>query len=308
MATTDTTLNSGQQVEAKTICLSLNIGSFGNRKKASMAAVQVDADKSLLRLTKTLLDSPELQAIKKHDTALAASIRAIAFPSLFKGGIYRLPVGMVATVNDIINAAIERRKALVDAAVAVYPQRVAETVERLGDTANDKDYPSSERFRATFYLEYEYVTFETPLRLKAISPELFNQELQKAKIRLESVASVCEQTMRAGLLKLIEHLNDRLMPTDDGKKKRLDKSAIGHLNDFLATFELRNVTDDAQLGELVEKARGIMKGLDKKTLKQDDLVRQKVQEELTAIQAALDPLVLDKATRVISFDDEVEVA
>lgn len=301
----------GQLVSAKTICLVLKMGSFGNTKQASLGGAVLsqddptkEPDKALLRLSKTLLDSPELEAIHKHDRVLAAKVRAMSFASLFKGGVFLLPIALVVTVEELIRASVEQRKVLVDAAVAAFPVRVAETTARLGVAASDTDYPSEARFRASFYVEWSYVTFETPSRLKAISAALFQVETEKARVKLESVAQECEQTMRAGLLQMVEHLRERLTPTDDGKPKRLHTSTIGHLSEFLSSFELKNVTDDAQLGVLVEKARGIMQGVDPEMLRSDELVRKKVLAELTLVKAALDPLVIEKGTRAISFDDE----
>lgn len=302
--TTTTIPSPGDLVSAKTICLVLKIGRFGNSRKASLVPVTVDADKTLLTLSKQLLDSPELEAIAKFDTALKARVRRLAYTSYFKGGVHLIPLAQVPDADAILNEAIPQRALLVDHAVAMYQTRIGETLERLGDLGNVGDYPSGERFRARFYLEYSYVTFETPSRLKAISAEIFKHETEKARAKLESVAGECQQAMRAGLLNLLDHLEDRLTPTEDGKPKRLHDTTIGHLNDFLATFELRNVTDDAELGAIVEQARNVMKGLDRKVLKSDELIRAKVVEQLSTVKAALDPLVIDKATRQIDLEDE----
>lgn len=316
----------GELVAAKTICLVLKIGRFGNHKRAPLTGavlagdsrethedgsmtVTVDdptqePDKALLRLTKTLLDSPELVAISKHDSGLAGKIRGMAFSSLFKGGVYLIPIAMVESIESILQNATIVRQALVDKAVHTYQTRVDETQARLGVAGNAADYPSAERFRASFYMEYSYVTFDTPSRLKAISAALFKNEAEKARKRLESVAEECQQVMRAGLMDLVDHLADRLTPGADGKAKRLSNSTIGNLNDFLATFELRDVTDDSQLGDIVVKARAVMAGLDHKALKSDDLIRLKVVQELAGLKAALDPLVVDKATRIITFEED----
>ena len=306
VAMIDTTpaLSPGQQVAAKTLCLVLKIGRFGNTKKASLAPVTVDADKALLRLNKTLLDSPELVAIQKFDSALTAQVRKIAYTSYFKGGVHLVPLAQVADINALLEAAIPVRQNLVDIAVKSYELRRNETLERLGDCANVADYPSVERFSKTFYLEFNYVTFDTPSRLKAISAEIFKKEAEKAQAKLESVANECQQAMRAGLLELVDHLNDRLQPGADGKQKRLHKTTITHMTDFLSTFELRNVTDDAELGAIVDKARAVMQGIDHGVLKSDDLVRAKLLEQLSGVKSALDPLVEDRATRQISFGDD----
>lgn len=297
-------LSPGEQVAAKTICLALKIGTFGNTRQASLAPVTVEADKTLLRLTKTLLDSPELVTINKGDRALTAAIRKLAFKSYFKGGVYLLPLATVEQVEGLIAARMQVRATEIDIAVQMYEQRCAETSERLGTVADGRDYPSVERFRQTFYMEHNYITFETPSRLKAISAALFAQEAEKQRAKLESVADACQQTMRAGLLQLVEHLTDRLTPDAEGKPKRLHTTTITHLTDFLDTFALRNVTDDTELGALVEKAQAIMKGIDHKTLKSDDLIRQKIVADLSSVQASLAPMVVAHGSRQIDLDDE----
>lgn len=155
-------------------------------------------------------------------------------------------------------------------------------------------------------MEYSYVTFETPTRLQAISAGLFEAETAKARVRLESVADECEQTMRAGLLHLVDHLAERMSADADGKPKRLAHSTIENLNDFLKVFELRNVTDDAQLGAIVIRARAVMNGMDHKQLKSDEAIRAKVLAELGELKSALDPLIVERPTRAITFDDDSE--
>jgi hypothetical protein len=301
--TTMATTTPGELIQAKTICLALKFGSFGNSKGAPLALAEINADKALLSLTKRLLDSPELTAIQKFDRDVAWSIRRLAFNSLFKGGVYLIPLSMVPTTDQILKAAMESRKLLVDAAVEAYPIRVTETKARLADAADDRDYPSIERFRAAFHMEYSYITFETPTKLKAISAALFQQETLKAQARLESVAVECQQTMRAGLLSLVEHLHDRLTPDATGKQKRLHTTTITQLSEFLDIFTLKNVTDDDQLASIVAQAKDLMEGVDHTTLKSSDILRAKMLEGLESVKSALDPLIVDKANRRITFDD-----
>lgn len=291
----------GQTITANTICLALRRGRFGNQKTASMAAVSVQSDKKLLKLTKTLLDSPELEAIQKLDSEVRRFLDTVAFPSMFKGGIYLIPVAMVEQVEAALKEFAIRRRALVDVAEGAYTTRTVETAARLDVVYQPTDYPSREAFKACFTFEWHYVTFDTPHRLKAISASLFESERQKAQQKLEIVADECRQAMRAGLADLVGHLVDKLSPGDDGKPKRFTKTTVTNLNDFLATFELRNVTDDAALGALVKQARSVITGVDAALLKSDELVRAKVMTEMTALQAALEPMV---STRQISFDDE----
>src|SRR5579864_3568077 len=94
-------------IAEQAVCISITRGVLGNSKKVSRAQiseravvpegasaelwdgtpVEVDADKKLLRVTKQLLDSPELEAIKALDREVTAYINSRCLPSMFRGGV-----------------------------------------------------------------------------------------------------------------------------------------------------------------------------------------------------------------------------
>jgi hypothetical protein len=291
----------GTAITDKTICIAIKRGRFGTRRRANKSAMTIDADKSLLGLSKNILDSPELKAIQSLDVELTAYLSSRCLKSMFKGGVYLLPIALVEEVDARVKSFQSRRAVLVEAAVAAYPQRITETVERLGVVGDDSQYPSVERFAASFYLEYEYVTFSTPSRLKAINPAIFEAERMKAQARLAQVSEQCQAAMRAGLAKLVDTMIDRLKPHEDGKTRRFHKSIVENFNDFLQTFEMRNVTDDAELAGLVVKARAVLAGCDPELVRSDIASRTALTQRFEEIQEALIPMV---SQRAISFDDE----
>jgi hypothetical protein len=265
-----------------------------------MSAVTVEADKALLRLSKTLLDSPELVAIVKHDSKVSNAIDKVSFPSHFKGGVFLVGVTRVAELNENLKTWKAERETLVDLACDMYLQRCEETAARLNVVAASSDYPTVEVFRSKFGFEWSWVAFETPTKLKAISADIFEQEKKKAVVQLTMVADNVQQAIRAQLSDMFDHLADRLTPGADGKPKRLMKSATGNIQEWLKSFE--DITGDADFAPIIAKARSVMEGVDPAMLK-DDLVRTKVLSEISELSAALDPLVVDKADRAISFTD-----
>jgi len=54
----------GTDLARKAVFIELHLALLGNSRKVSLSQVEVDADKDLIRLAKTLLDLPELQAIR----------------------------------------------------------------------------------------------------------------------------------------------------------------------------------------------------------------------------------------------------
>jgi len=301
---------SAAKLTANTMCLVVRSGTFGNSKKASLAGAVLsgddptrEPDKKLLSLSKTLLVSPELYAVSKFDAETGRMLRQIGFDSMFKSGVHLISVAQVLSTEKEMSARAEARLPLVSAAVATYEQRAMETSERLGVAYSPMDYPPVQEFASKFYFEWQWVAWDTPTRLKAISAEMFEYERAKAQSQLASVAQECQQAMRAGLLKLVDHLAERITCDEDGKVKRFKAATVENLNDFLATFELRNVTDDAALAEVVQRARAVMEGVDPTTIKKDDLTRRRIQEELAKLKGALEPMVVDVRTRVIEFED-----
>jgi hypothetical protein len=296
-----TTVNA-ENVTTKTICVAVKRGKFGNRRKASTAAVTVQSDKALLSLSKRLLESPELKAVAALDNEVSAYLSTMCLRSLFKGGVYLLPIGLVEEVDAALQLFEARRLELVNACVGTYLERVAETQKRLDVLSNDRDYPTVDQFRATFYMEHSYITFDTPARLKAINPAIFAAERAKAEAKLAAVADDCRHAMRAGMQELIDRMVERLTPGDDGKPKKFHKTMVENFNEFLRTFELRNITDDAELAAVADKARGLLAGVNPDVLRSDDLVRRNVHEGFAAIGQQL--TTMTRSSRQIDFDDE----
>jgi len=302
--TTTNAAEQGNLIATKTICLCLERGKFGNSKKAGLSAVTVRADKTRLRMSKQLIDSPELTNISKLDTEVSIYLSALASPSLMKGGIYMVPIAGVSALEAALKGFQTRRQALVEIAVEKFDQRVQETIEPLGDVYDASDYPTAEAFRDTFKFSWRYVTFDTPQRLKAISSELFESEREKHAAHLSSVADSCRDAMRTGLADLVKHLVDKLTPGADGKKKVFSKSAVESMNEFLASFDMRNVTEDSELSALVVRARAAISGVDAPMLRTNDEVRTTVLDQFSGLADSLEVLTAQRGDRKIEFETE----
>src|SRR5258708_6959581 len=61
---------SGKDLAQRTVFIRVSFGLIGNSRKVPNSAVEVDTDKDLIRVNKTLLDSKELKAIKSADSDL----------------------------------------------------------------------------------------------------------------------------------------------------------------------------------------------------------------------------------------------
>ena len=75
------------------------------------------------------------------------------------------------------------------------------------------------------------------------------------------------------------------------------------LRDFLGTFDLRNVVDDRELKEQVERAQALLEGVSTDELRNMPLVRASVREGMANIAAQMDVLVNDRISRKFRFDE-----
>ena len=121
---------------------------------------------------------------------------------------------------------------------------------------------------------------------------------------MAEASSEIQQVLRAAMAGPVEHLRDRLTDQPDGIPQRLRESTVQKLRDFLDTFDFRDVTDDGELKEQVDKARELLKGVTTDAIRNTAALRAKIKDGMTEIAAQLDGLVKDRVGRKFRFDEE----
>ena len=106
-----------------------------------------------------------------------------------------------------------------------------------------------------------------------------------------------QQVLRTAMGELVKHMRDRLKDGPEGKPLRFKETTVSNLVEFLGTFDFRNVTDDAELKGLVEKAREMLVGVSADDLRTTSGVRAKVQQGMADLAAELDTMIVKKPGR-----------
>lgn len=289
----------------KAILLSVTVCMLGVSRKVSTDAVEVDSDKTLLRVSKKILDCPEYLEITQAVGALKKFLKARAIPGcrFIKGGIYPVPANRVTEIDAAVQEMIAVYNGRVTRFCEVYEARSEEARARLNVLGDAADYPPLDKVKGAFGIETEYVTLGPPSNLKAISREIWQREEQRAKAACVEAAGQVRDAMRTMFADLVGHMTERLTPSDDGKPKKFKESMIANFKEFLETFQDRNITDDEQLAGLVEKARGILAGKKVEALRRDLDTRAIAAQRLGEIKTALDSMVTERPTRAIDLDE-----
>lgn len=285
----------------KTVFVKVRFGSLGNSRKVNDNVLETDADKALLKVSKTLLDSAELEAIRKADGKMRQYLYNTCLP--FDTGIMLLPCGLISDVHKRLAEYRDERAVLVSSFLSVYPELCKSAAQRLGSLYNPADYPTADAVEARFVFDWQYVSFGVPGQLKGISAGLFAAEQEKASAIMKAAAEDITVLMRQTLLEMVSHLQERLTPTDDGKAKILRESAVKNLQEFLNTFDLRNVTDDKALQAQVAKVKALISGTNAEALRNSDLFRDKIRSGMAEVSSVLSTMVEDKAGRKFRTDD-----
>ena len=294
--------DAGMNLARETVCLTVSFGLLGNSRKVSNSAVDVDADKSLIRVHKQLLDSAELDAIRKSDGEMRRRLYDLCLP--FDVGIYLLPNKLIATVVQDLREFKAKRAIQVESFITAYRALREDAERRLRSLYNPRDYPSVDAVRSKFYCEWEFISFGTPESLESISRELFEEEKQKAANKFASAAEEITAVMRQTLADLVSHLRDKLTPGEDGKPRVLRETAVTNLTDFLKTFDLRNVTNDSELADLAAKCRKIIGTRSADMFRESENLRRSVSADLQGIKTQLDALVAEKPSRKFRLDED----
>jgi hypothetical protein len=293
--------SSDNELAKQTVFIKVHLGLLGNTRKVNPSQVEVDADKALIKVSKTLLDSPELQAVRALDGDVRHSLYDMCLP--FDVGIHLLPLCLVESVEEKLREFRDKRAELVESFLSAYPRLCREAAGRLRTLYNPTDYPHVDEVRSRFTFSWQYVSYGVPEQLREISARFFEEEREKAVVAMSEACTEIQQVMRASLLELVNHLRERLSDQADGKPQRLRESTVQKLRDFLATFDLRNVVDDQELKEQVEKARALLEGVSTDELRNMPLVRSWVREGMTQIATHMDVLVADRVSRKFRFDE-----
>lgn len=294
----------------------LNFGLFGNSKKVQTSQIEVvktngdqtDTDKTMLRASKKLLDSPEYEAIRTSDGKFKEKIDALCLPFDIPGArlipdrAYQYVIGLCDDYEQNI------RPALVRAFLAVYDDYRTESRRRLGPLYNPANYPPVEVVAQKFYFNYRIVEIGTPGRLQDLDRAQFKKETEKNAAFMRNAAEEITAALRGMFAEMVARLRDSLTDekTPGGKRRKLYDSTVEKLKEFMSTFDFRNINDDTELQALVDQMRGLMAGASIEALKTTDELRAKVRDGADAISKQLETMVTTTTARKFRLQDTTE--
>ena len=290
----------------RAICLILTLTKLGNTKRVPDYLVDVDAERRLIRTTKKLLDSDEMDVIRRLDAEIRDMLYTRALPSPLKRGSYLIPYEIAADIDSKLLDYQERRSRAIDALETAYQSLLDADRGNLRACFNEMDYPSVTALRTKFTMAWRFADFGLPTKLREIAPSLFEREKEKAAETWAAAMAECQTLLRVSMAELVDHLTERLSggKTKTGRKQVFRDSAIENVRAFLDTFDARNITNDEALQALVAETRELLAGVTGKTVRESGDVAIALKTGFDNIKQRMDTMLGDAPTRKISFEDE----
>lgn len=330
----------GEHIAKNTVCLELMLGRVGFRRSmrseaimgkqakpsdvhAAMSAEEnliieelraseetsnnVGTDPAFIHVSKDLIDRKEVRAIGKLDSQFKQRLAGRCVPTkMLRGGMYLLPLELVEQIDKELKDYEAKRLQLVEQFLSKYDDIKADAQKRLAEHFDPREYPNAAEIRLAYTVAARYLSFNVPAALQQINHQLYQREKEKVERQWGEAASEIQDALRVGFAQLVGDMVEKLgTDAESGKPKVFRDSMVEKMNDFLTVFEARNLTNDAELQALTQKAREVMTGAKPGELRKDEALRAYVQENFAQIKEQMAGMVTHQKERKFSFDEDV---
>jgi hypothetical protein len=292
-----------QQLRATMAAVRVMFTWFGTRKtltpeQKEQAAESFGAEGTFLSAGKKLLDTRHeaFKAVTALRGRMIAYWRGISLP-------YPEPGIRLVRQGDIQAFTVQMTslRAELEEAVAALDEHYGELREaarlRLGQLFNAGDYPTS--LRGLFGVAWDFPSVEPPDYLRQLSPQLYEEESRRVAARFDEAVRLAEEAFATELVRLVDHLAERLSGQEDGRPKIFRDSAVENLTEFFQRFRALNVRSNQELDDLVARAQHAISGVEPQSLRTSQVLRQDVTDGLTQVGAQLDLWLVDRPRRNI---------
>ena len=302
---------------ASTVLLDLTIHKFGDKRKTNLKGVEmltqedghaerVAMSEEAFLLQRRLLSLTVGRKLRSLLRSAKTRIKQIAVPSFDREGVFRLSFAAVETAEQVLQDAANALGPLKAEFREAYDTEVQKMRVLQGAKFRAKDYPSAYEAGERWGIEWAYMeTAAVPKALAGVNKFVYDRAMQTAQKRANKVVQAVEQTLRAGLLACVAKMKaDLQVTTPLGRPKAYREDALEKVNEFFATFPLRNFINDGPSGAALKQVRALLKQVPTADALDDEFVRAEVVQGLSSIADNIAPFVTEQAARAVMMPDD----
>ncbi len=312
----------GDLVKSRTVILDLRIRSMSFRKSLGLDDLfdsdDNKPDPEFVHVSKDLISRKELKEIRNLDINFKRDLYELSLPTdLMRGGLYVLSLKSVLKAHALIQKFKAERNKILDGLLdeSNYNRIIKESEESLGKNFDRSQYPPADYIRARYAVSYQIFRLNIGGAMDEFSIELaeeekkkleaiFAEETQKSKEMWKSAHEDFRTALRVGFLQLVQELEDKLSPDKDGKTKILRESKVDNLVSFIENWSDKNITNDDELTEYVNRAKEALVGVNPNKLRYSTDVKTKVQQVFHSITSELSEKIVKTSTRQFADPQE----
>jgi hypothetical protein len=166
----------------------------------------------------------------------------------------------------------------------------------LGDLYNEGDYPIN--ILRKFHFGWRFLILDIPGKSSVLPPEIYEREKEKFQSMMEETRELAISALREEFGQIVQRLTEKL-DKNSTQPKVIKSSMFKKLRNFLDDFGVRNIFEDDVLAELSQQARDLIDGVSPAGIKQNDVMRKRIKNEMNDLKLAIDAAIEDMPRRKI---------
>ncbi len=271
------------------------------------SVVRTDANKDEITISKDILGSDEFEHIVAIDAAIRNFARSRALNAkglkILSKGVYLLPTGLLDKTDTEVRRLIGERHQVIEQFITAYPAIIQSKKAQLKSLFDENEFPDVAKLRTSFRENVFVFDFGVPGKLEKLNQELFHRESEKMKAMWKDATADIRAGLRAGFLELTQRAAETLGTNEKGRKKRFHESTVTQIMEFMELFDQKNITNDNELQNIVQKAKAILQGKTPAAICElagDTNYRANLQNEFSNIVKNLEKMV-ETNTRMVEL-------
>lgn len=286
------------------------IGSHAKSKKLTRDEKKLvmslpEGVKAVIGGDKPLFECEAYDALMKFITDRREEFARFGIPHIQFEAAHVTDINNIPDIEDLADKTDAELEVKVADFIAAWPAAIEQAKVNLGPLFNKNDYAPVEALEKAFKFSFNWLAFGVPDELKQFNPRIYAKAKAKAEAVWKEIEANGVLLLRETVADLVGGLADSLTPKDGGEKKKFYPSSVGKITDFIESFKKRNICQDGELEEEIEKLRKLVEGIDVGKLsageKGDSELREKVRAQMEAAKADFGKLLVSAKARIIEL-------
>ena len=284
------------KIQENALLVKVQIKKWSNTKRDADLSDELARSKAakseLLRVNKTLIDSPQVSALSKIGGQITNNIlRRLCVP--WDDGVHLLNVDLIDKFEEELRKKRDFWDELVRELGHEYENQVNRARIALGDAFNETDYPSRDEVMARYSITIEYRPLPSGNDIRVNLPQSKIDQLKsdvesQVTSRIEQAVETVHERVVDTLQSLIEGLERHGQKGDDAKRaSKFSDNTVNKIAELADILPALNITGDPKLTSASNDLLTKLRDLDADALRTDETKRQSTADTAKNIVANL---------------------